>query len=391
MKIRFHKNLIALFSSTLVSTLLTILTSILLARCLSVEDRGAFQFFTVLISYVTVLSFGGLGFSIALSMRNKEYKNWIVYLFVSIVFSILISYIAFSLVEVSFLYSIFIINVIFFGIVMVATEKSKIEVDLKFYRLIALFQTTISLFLYVFFLLWNKELSLNSVIYIYTIISFLVFSCSIIYLYLINKKTVINNKIQNNFFLKNWFKQNMLQSFGATVTNIDKFLIMMFLGEYILGLYAIGLAFDMLIGKFLNVLADYYYSGILNKIDRLKEIIILVVISVLMSLSIIPIFSDLIIEITFGAKYLQISEYLIWFVINSILAGLSWILSQNMLILGKQVLLVTRQVISLLVFVLVFYFFKHSELDGLIIALLSATMVRLAMSIFYFYKYPVEK
>lgn len=75
-------------------------------------------------------------------------------------------------------------------------------------------------------------------------------------------------------------------------------------------------------------------------------------------LVIIPNLSEYIVRLFFGPKYIEVCSTLFWFMFNSILAGLSWILSQNMLILGKQILLFTRQVISILVLVILFYSFK---------------------------------
>ncbi|VTR63511.1 Uncharacterised protein [Actinobacillus pleuropneumoniae] len=80
---------------------------------------------------------------------------------------------------------------------------------------------------------------------------------------------------------------------------------------------------------------------------------------------------------------------MIWFIINSILAGLSWILSQNMLLLGKQVLLFTRQILSIAVFVGLFYLLRDEQLYGVAYAFIGGSLTRLIISIIYYFKYPV--
>ena len=92
----------------------------------------------------------------------------------------------------------------------------------------------------------------------------------------------------------------------------------------------------------------------------------------------------------FSAKYAEVAPVLIWFIINSIIAGLAWILSQNMLLQGRQILLFTRQFISILVFVVLFYLLKEYQLYGMAYAYLGASLTRLVISIIYFYKYPIE-
>ena len=62
-----------------------------------------------------------------------------------------------------------------------------------------------------------------------------------------------------------------------------------------------------------------------------------------------------------------------------------------MLIQGKQVLLFMSQIISIAVFVSLFYLFKGYQLYGVAYALLGASFTRLIISTIYYFKYPIEK
>lgn len=385
-----NKNLVKLFFSTFISTILMLLSSVLLARLLTVEDRGELQLFTTIVSYIATLSFGGVGFAITLAIKNNQYVGWLKYIFISIGIASIISLVVYFIRDISFSYIILVVNIFLTGVILVSTEKSKIDNQLSFYQRISLFSSLISCLVYGGVVAFYGKLTLDSVLTIITVVLSLQFLVCLYYLFGFNKQFRMGNgRIDNVFFIKNWLKQNALQSFGATVTNVDKFFIFYFLGEYVLGLYAICIAFDSLVSKFLNMLADYYYSGVLNNINRLKEVMVVVLVGIIATIVIVPVSADFFISMVFGQKYVEISEYLIWFVINSILTGVAWILSQNMLILGKQLLLVMRQIISLLVFIVVFYLSYHEGILGLILSLLSATIVRLIISIFYFYKYPI--
>ena len=92
----------------------------------------------------------------------------------------------------------------------------------------------------------------------------------------------------------------------------------------------------------------------------------------------------------FSAKYIEVAPVLVLFILNAIIAGLSWVLSQNMLLLGKQVQLFTRQIIAIAVFVGLFYLFRNEQLYGVAYAFIGSSLVRLLISIVYYFKYPVH-
>lgn len=110
----------------------------------------------------------------------------------------------------------------------------------------------------------------------------------------------------------------------------------------------------------------------------------------LSALIVIPLLAEPIIVFFFSAKYVEVAPLLLWFIINSIIAGLSWLLSQNMLILGKQVFLFTRQLISIIVLTILFYYFKELGLQGVAYSLIGASLVRLMISILYYFKFPLN-
>ncbi len=166
-------------------------------------------------------------------------------------------------------------------------------------------------------------------------------------------------------------------------------MIMYFLGNYTLGLYTVCIAFDSLVTKFVNMLADYYYSGLLNNLNRIKSVLMMVALMSVGAVVLVPLLAEPVVIFFFSHKYAEVAPVLIWFIINSILAGLSWIFSQNMLVKGKQVLLLTRQIIAILVFVILFYLLQQYQLYGIAYAFIGSSLTKLVISIFYYYKYPV--
>ena len=71
-----NRNLIHLIIVTLLGMGLTMVSTLILARLLSVDDRGAHQLFITSVSYAVTFATGGVGFSFALSMRNQQYWGW---------------------------------------------------------------------------------------------------------------------------------------------------------------------------------------------------------------------------------------------------------------------------------------------------------------------------
>ena len=388
-----HNHLLKLVSITIISLGLTMVSSFVLARLLSVDDRGLHQLFVTSISYVVTISTGGVGFTLALCMRNKQYENWRYYFIIFLLFSIVVAGIALYFFDFTLFHILFVLNVLLTAILIITMEKCKIDPKLKVYRKLTLQQPILLVCIYGIYYLIFGEQSLDVVLYLLTLYSIIQAIICLIYLIGIEKsyqKKNVFGRIDRVFFIKTWFKQNLLQIFGATITSLDKFLIVLFLGNYTLGLYTVCIAFDSLLTRFINMLADYYYSGLLNSLNRLKSVLIIISITSLSAIILVPLLAEPVIIFFFSAKYAEVAPVLIWFIINSILAGLSWLLSQNLLLQGKQILLFTRQFIAIVVFVLLFYWLKEYQLYGLAYAYIGASLTRLVISIIFYYKFPVK-
>ncbi len=389
---KINSNLLKLIVVTLLSLILTMVSSFVLARFLSVDDRGLHQLFITSVSYVVTISTGGVGFALAICMRNKQYANWRFYLIIFLIISVIVSGIALSLFNITSFYVLFIINVVLTAILTTTLDKSKIDPKLKIYRILTLQQPILLVSIYGIAYLILGEQKLETILYLLTLFSTIQALLCLLYLYKIEKSFKNNNEIKDidrKFFIATWFKQNLLQVFGATTASLDKFLIMYFLGNYTLGLYTVCIAFDSLVTKFVNMLADYYYSGLLNNLNRIKSVLMMVALISVGAVVLVPLLAEPVVIFFFSHKYAEVAPVLIWFIINSILAGLSWIFSQNMLVKGKQVLLLTRQIIAILVFVILFYLLQQYQLYGIAYAFIGSSLTKLVISIFYYYKYPV--
>ncbi|WP_439290784.1 lipopolysaccharide biosynthesis protein [Lonepinella koalarum] len=387
-----NNHFIKLIAVTVSSMGLTLVSSFILARLLSVQDRGLHQLFVTSVSYVVTLATGGVGFAFALSMRHRQYQHWQRYFILFLAFAIIVAGIAVFLFDVTNYYALFIINVLLTAILTITLEKSKIDPKMIVYRRLTLQQPILLVLVYgVTYALWQEQ-PLKIALYLLTLYSAIQAIFCLIYLYQMDKDFSQRNKIEKinpKFFFTTWFKQNLLQIFGATTTSLDKFLVVSFLGNYTLGLYTVCIAFDSLLTKFINMLADYYYSGLLNKLNRIKSVLAVIGLISISALILVPLLAKPVIVFFFSSKYAEVAPVLIWFIVNAIIAGLSWVLSQNMLLLGKQVLLFVRQLIAIVVFVVLFYLLRDLQLYGLAYALIGASLTRLLISLIYYFKYPI--
>ncbi|TCP90100.1 O-antigen/teichoic acid export membrane protein [Cricetibacter osteomyelitidis] len=389
------RHLLVLIATTLFSAILMMASSFLLARLLSVDDRGIFQLFVTSVTYLATLGAGGVGFAFTIAMRKKQYLHWQRYLAVFLIYSVLAGYIALFFIDLNQVTVLFILNVLLTTIFNITLEKSKIDSQLKIYRTLVLQQPLFAVVFYGLCYFVFGEQSLDLVLKLLTAVSAIQAMCCLFYLHRIDNKFRSRHPnqlkpIECVFFLKTWLKQNLFQVFGATVTNIDKFLIVALMGNYTLGLYTVCIAFDALATRFINMLVDYYYAGLLNRLNRIKSVLAVIVLMSVATLILVPLLAEPVVRFFFSEKYVEVAPFLVLFIINSILAGLSWVLSQKMLILGKQILLFTRQVISILVFVALFYLFCEQQLLGVAYALIGGSLTRLVISLIYYYKFPLN-
>ncbi|MDU8925346.1 oligosaccharide flippase family protein [Pasteurellaceae bacterium LIM206] len=393
--IRNNGNLIRLIFITVLSMGLTMVSSFVLARLLSVHDRGLHQLFITAVSYAVTFATGGSGFALALSMRRKQYLGWQSYFIGFLVFAVLIACIGLLIFNFTDFHLLFVLNVVLTALLTMTLEKSKIDPQLKIYRILTLQQPVLLVSIYGLAYLLLGEQEFHVVLYLLTAFSGIQALACVFYLCKINRSFIKKHNtelkpIQREFFLKTWFRQNLLQIFGATTSSLDKFLIMYFMGNYVLGLYTVCIAFDSLLTKFINMLADYFYSGLLNNMHRIKSVLLIIIVMSIGAVILVPLLAEPVIRFFFSAKYVEVAPVLIWFIVNSILAGLSWVLSQNMLLLGKQVQLFTRQMIAIAVFVGLFYLFREQGLYGVAYAFIGSSLTRLIISVAYYFKYPVD-
>ncbi|WP_133543537.1 lipopolysaccharide biosynthesis protein [Mesocricetibacter intestinalis] len=386
-------NLIGLIFITALSTGLTMISAFLLARLLSVDERGALQLFITSVTYGVTVGAGGVGFALALGMRNRQYLHWKKYVAGFLAYTVLVGCIALYLFNITSFSLLFVLNVLLTAVLNITLEKSKIDHRLKIYRVLTLQQPILAVLLYGGCYLLFGERQLSTVLWLLTGLTAIQAALCCLYLYRIEREFLSDNQvtpIESKFFFRHWAKQNLLQVFGATTSNLDKFLIVYFLGNYTLGLYTVCMAFDALLTRFINVLADYYYSGLLNRLNRIKAVLAVILLMSVAAVALVPFLAEPVVAFFFSHKYTAVAPLLLWFVINSILAGLSWVLSQNMLICGKQVLLFSRQLVSILVFVVLFYWLRDLQLQGVAYALIGASLTRLIISIVYYFKFPLD-
>lgn len=385
--------MIKLIAITLLSMVLTMVSSFVLARLLSVEDRGLHQLFVTAVSYAVTFATAGSGFALALSMRNKQYQHWKSYFLLFLIFAVIIAGVGFLFFDFTDYPQLFIINVLFTALLTMTLEKVKIDPQLKVYRILTLQQPILLVTVYGLAYLLLNEQPLKIALYLLTLYSLCQAISCLFYLYKTEKRFIAENRdlepINKKFFFTTWFKQNVLQIFGATASSIDKFLIVFLLGNYSLGLYTVCIAFDSLVTKFVNMLADYYYAGLLNRLNRLKAVLAVILLMSIGAVVLAPLLAEPVIGFFFSQKYVEVSAVLIWFILNSILAGLAWLFSQPLLMQGKQVLLFIPQAVSILVFMLLFYFLREQQLYGVAYAFLAGNTVKLLISLFYYFKYPI--
>lgn len=391
---RTNRSFAKILITTFLTTGLTMVSSFLLARLLAVEERGAFQLFVTSVTYLVTISTGGVGFSLVLCLRKNQYTYWRYYFFAFLLLSILISSLALYLFTITSFTYLFILNVVLSAIFTMTLEKSKIDSNLSIYRFLSLQQPILAVSVYGIYYVLFGEQHIDKVIQLLTLLTAIQALFSLYFLTKIEneaKKKIQIGPIDHAYFIKNWLKQNLLQTFGATTVNLDRFLIVSLMGNYTLGLYTVCIAFDALLTRIINMLADYYYSGLLNGLNRIRSVLSLILLMGVGAVIVVPFLAEPVISVFFGKAYAEVSSILLWFIMNSLLAGISWLLSQNMLILGKQVLLFTRQIISIIVLVVLFWLFKDLKLSGVAYALIGASLVRLVISIIYYYKFPIKE
>ena len=191
-----NRNLIHLIIVTLLGMGLTMVSTLILARLLSVDDRGAHQLFITSVSYAVTFATGGAGFSFALSMRNQQYWGWRKYFIAFLLLALIASTIATTFFNITTFHLLFVINVLLTAIITITLEKSKIDESLKIYRAINLQQPIFLVLVYgTAYLFWSEQ-PLGVVIYLLTLYSIIQSITCLFYLHKIESKFKKKENIQ---------------------------------------------------------------------------------------------------------------------------------------------------------------------------------------------------
>ena len=388
---RKYPELIGVALYSLLSALLSVGFSIILNRVLSVEDRGGFQLFLTNVVTFSVVAFGGVGYAIGIQVRKGRVPGFRRLSCGLAIYSLLWILILSIMINGGGSKVLF-LGILLYGLLSIALDVSKIESGLSIYKAINVTQPLLCIMVFMPFLVLGREGDVQTAeglwLGVCAVVAFSSFY--IIYVRLNSKFSGLDRGGLKEFFAA-WWRQNLFQVFGVMTVNLDKYLIAWIIGLEALGLYSVFIAIDGLVARFYLMAADYHYSKLWQGEDRVKKIAVLLLIMSVFGYLILILFGEGLIGYIFGGKYLGIFEVIPLLVLSSIVNGMSWLYSQNMLINERQPQLVLRQLISLIMFVLIFMLLKGMGLYGLAWAMLTASVTRLLVSLYFYRKYPCLK
>ncbi|VUC77838.1 polysaccharide biosynthesis protein [Raoultella terrigena] len=368
------------------NVLFTFFQAILLTRLLSIDDRGHVQLFIVSSTIFSSFFISGAGNTIAFCIRNGKKKGYVAVL-VTLSAILLMGLCLKYIFDNSSQYAVlFIVQVVALCMMQLTVELLKIQASLKYYKIYSFSTPLIFLVITVFVFISENMISADNAIRL-TILSNSI--SSLIGLFFIAK--VMNEKdvegeISKSEFFQYYIKQYALQLFGIVTNNMDKYLIGNFIGVTALGLYSSAAAFNTLPLKYYNVLSDYLFSGYINKKNNEKIVILTAVIGGGVGCIISFFMSEYLILIAFGERYLSSHVYLPYIIVNVVISGIAWVLTQKALISGNQILIIIRQLLGLSVFAAIFFMSEKYGLWGAIGALITGSIIRLIISILFFVK-----
>lgn len=368
------------------NVLFTFFQAILLTRLLSIDDRGHVQLFIVSSTIFSSFFISGAGNTIAFCIRNGKKKGYVAILAtlsVILLVGLCLKYIFDNSAQYAVL---FIVQVVALCMMQLTVELLKIQASLKYYKIYSFSTPLIFLVITAFVFISEDMISADNAIRL-TILSNTI--SSLIGLYFIAK--VMNEKdvegeISKSEFFQYYIKQYALQLFGIVTNNMDKYLIGNFIGVTALGLYSSAAAFNTLPLKYYNVLSDYLFSGYINKKNNEKIVILIAVVGGGVGCVISFFMSEYLILIAFGERYLSSHVYLPYIIVNVVISGIAWVLTQKALISGNQILIIIRQLLGLSVFAAIFFMSEKYGLWGAIGALITGSIIRLIISILFFVK-----
>ncbi|WP_404680064.1 lipopolysaccharide biosynthesis protein [Raoultella terrigena] len=368
------------------NVLFTFFQAILLTRLLSIDDRGHVQLFIVSSTIFSSFFISGAGNTIAFCIRNGKKKGYVAVL-VTLSAILLMGLCLKYIFDNSSQYAVlFIVQVVALCMMQLTVELLKIQASLKYYKIYSFSTPLIFLVITVFVFISENMISADNAIRL-TILSNSI--SSLIGLFFIAK--VMNEKdvegeISKSEFFQYYIRQYALQLFGIVTNNMDKYLIGNFIGVTALGLYSSAAAFNTLPLKYYNVLSDYLFSGYINKKNNEKIVILTAVIGGGVGCIISFFMSEYLILIAFGERYLSSHVYLPYIIVNVVISGIAWVLTQKALISGNQILIIIRQLLGLSVFAAIFFMSEKYGLWGAIGALITGSIIRLIISILFFVK-----
>lgn len=366
------------------SLIFMIISTVVQSRLMSVADRGVYQLFVVQAVFFSVLGSGGLGFTLALKSAHNNLSNWCKYFSLIISITVCVAIISIFAFNVSVYPWMLVINTLGMAIYTNALEFLKTDPTLKYYRFLTLQATVLLTLMFTVTLVLFGMQPIDVIIWVFTIFS-IVQTLICVYLLKLNAENR-SSKPSKSLALKEFFpsfvRQTAYQIVIMLVGNLDKFLTAFFMGHYVLGLYAVFVAFDILVNKICIWLGDFYYSGLLAKIKRFKIVLFSWIVMLVLGMIFTPLLAHTIIDFAFGEDYQSTEPLLVWFVLNSLISGIAWIISQPLLLVGMQMYLLISQLVGALCLVLLFVFFANLGLQGVVIALIISNSIRFLCVLF---------
>ncbi|ERK09460.1 hypothetical protein L579_1243 [Pantoea sp. AS-PWVM4] len=383
------RSILKILSASFGSVVVSFLQAVLMTRLLNVDDRGIVQLFIVTTTIFSSFFISGAGNTIAFCIRNNQKKGYekLLGLLTSILLLAIVVRLLFESNENrSILFAAQVVSLCF---IQLSSELLKLQDGLRLYK-VYVFVTPFSFFLITAFCYITQESITASEAIILAVSSNLVGAITgVIFIAQVMKLISINGKIERREFYKYYVKQYLMQVFGVITNNMDKYLIGKYIGITPLGLYSTAAAFNTLPLKFYNTLADYLFSGYIYKKNHDKAVILTAILGGVVGVALSFVLSKMLIVLAFGEKYLSSHEYLPFIILNLSINGLAWILSQKALISGNQLLIIGRQALGFLLFIIIFFYGTEYGLWGAIYALIAGSILRLIISIMFFIKIKV--
>ncbi|EPL8208817.1 TPA: lipopolysaccharide biosynthesis protein [Raoultella ornithinolytica] len=368
------------------NVLFSFFQAILLTRLLSIDDRGHVQLFIVSSTIFSSFFISGAGNTIAFCIRNGKKKGYV---------AILATLSLVLMVGLTFRYildgndkyiELFIIQVISLCLMQLTIELLKIQASLRFYKIYS-FSTPLIFFAITLVVFVTNDIISDEFAIRLTILSNVISGIiGLVFISFVMNEKKIDDKISKSDFFKYYIKQYALQLFGIVTNNMDKYLIGNYIGITSLGLYSTAAAFNTLPLKYYNVLSDYLFSGYINKKNNERMVIAVAIIGGVIGSVISFFISQYLIIIAFGERYLASHVYLPYIIVNVVISGVAWVLTQKALISGNQILIIIRQILGLGVFAAIFFMSESYGLWGAIGALIAGSVIRLIISIMFFVK-----